>query len=178
MAQGGGPRRRHTAAALGADVAADRLRHVYCVSRYKFNEWELKGVPIRLEIGPRDVAADQAILVRRDTREKQPVLINSLASVTEAVLGEIQTELLSTAKRMLAEHTADVETYEDLADRVAANAGWSLAHWCGGAACEARIKAETKATVRCIPRDLPPESGRCIMCGVTSGGRVVFARAY
>ena len=77
---------------------------------------------------------------------------------------------------MLARHTADVDTYDELALRVA-NAGWSLAHWCGDAVCEARVKAETKATIRCIPRDLAPESGRCIMCGGTSDQRVVFARA-
>jgi prolyl-tRNA synthetase len=106
------------------------------------------------------------------------VPISSLAPVIEALLGEIQAELFDTAKRMLAEHTADVDRYEELALRVAANAGWSLAHWCGDAACEARVKAETKATIRCIPRDLPPESGRCIVCGETSGRRVVFARAY
>ena len=79
---------------------------------------------------------------------------------------------------MLTEHTADVDTYDELAQRVAANAGWSLAHWCGDAACEAQVKAETKATIRCIPRDLPPESGRCIICGGMSDRRVVFARAY
>jgi prolyl-tRNA synthetase len=145
---------------------------------YKFNQWELKGAPLRLEVGPRDVAADQAILVRHDTREKQSVSISSLAPVIESLLGEIQAELFNTAKRMLAAHTAEVDTYDELATRVAANAGWSLAHWCGDAACEARVKAETKATIRCIPRDLPPESGPCIMCGGTSDRRVVFARAY
>jgi prolyl-tRNA synthetase len=145
---------------------------------YKFNEWELKGAPIRLEIGPRDVAVDQAILVRRDTREKQPVPISTLGPVIEALLGEIQADLFSTARRMLAAHTADVDIYEELAGRVAANAGWSLAHWCGDAACEAQVKAETKATIRCIPRDLSSESGRCIVCGGTSDRRVVFARAY
>ena len=66
---------------------------------------------------------------------------------------------------MLAEHTADVDTYDELAAAGRRNAGWSLAHWCGDAACEARVKTETKATIRCIPRDLPPETGRCIVCG-------------
>jgi prolyl-tRNA synthetase len=145
---------------------------------YKFNEWELKGAPIRLEVGPRDVAAGQAILVRRDTREKRPVPIDALAPVVEGLLGEIQAELFTAARRMLDEHTAEVESFEALAARVAANAGWSLAHWCGGAACEAQIKLETKATIRCIPRDLPPETGRCILCGGMSDRRVIFARAY
>jgi prolyl-tRNA synthetase len=145
---------------------------------YKFNEWELKGAPLRLEVGPRDVAADQTTVVRRDTREKQLVLMSSLAQVVEVLLGEIQANLFGAAKRMLAEHTADVNSYDELALRVAANAGWSLAHWCGGVACEAQVKAETKATIRCIPRDLPPETGQCIVCGGMSDRRVVFARAY
>jgi prolyl-tRNA synthetase len=98
--------------------------------------------------------------------------------VVEALLDEIQADLFSTARRMLAEHTADVDTYDELAGRVGTNAGWSLAHWCGGSACEAQVKAETKATIRCIPRDLPLDSGRCIVCGGTSDRRVVFARAY
>jgi prolyl-tRNA synthetase len=145
---------------------------------YKFNEWELKGAPLRLEVGPRDVAADQTTVVRRDTREKQPVPMSSLAPVVETLLGEIQANLFGAAKRMLTEHTTDVNTYDELAQRVAANAGWSLAHWCGGVACEAQVKTETKATIRCIPRDLPPETGRCIVCGGMSDQRVVFARAY
>ncbi len=145
---------------------------------YKFNEWELKGAPLRLEVGPRDVAADQVVVVRRDTRQKQAVSLSALPETIETLLAEIQCGLLDVAKRMLAEHTAEVESYEELGERVAANAGWSLAHWCGDAACEARVKVETKATIRCIPRDLAAELGRCIVCGGTSTRRVIFARAY
>jgi prolyl-tRNA synthetase len=145
---------------------------------FKFNEWELKGVPVRLEIGPRDVATDQAVLVRRDTREKISVPIANLAQAIETLLAGIQENLFRSAKRMLDDHTAAVETYDELAARAAANAGWSLAHWCGDPACETRVKTETKATIRCIPRDLPPEPGRCIVCGGVSEQRVVFARAY
>jgi prolyl-tRNA synthetase len=118
------------------------------------------------------------MVVRRDTRGKQPVSMSSLAQVVETLLGEIQANLFGAAKRMLTEHTTDVNTYDELAQRVAANAGWSLAHWCGDAACEARVKTETKATIRCIPRDIPPETGRCVICGGESDRRVVFARAY
>src|SRR4051794_34557047 len=88
---------------------------------YKFNEWELKGAPLRLEIGPRDVVADQATVVRRDTRDKQPVPISSLAQVVETLLGEIQANLFGAAKQMLTGHTADVDTYDELALRVVAN---------------------------------------------------------
>lgn len=124
------------------------------------------------------MAAEQVVVARRDTREKSAVPLNNLAATVETLLAEIQVDLFTAAKRMLDEHTAEVESYDELAERVAANAGWSLAHWCGDAACEARVKAETKATIRCIPRDLPVEVGRCIACGGVSEQRVIFARAY
>ncbi len=145
---------------------------------YKFNEWELKGAPIRLEVGPRDVAADQAVLVRRDTREKLAVPLAGLAEAVASTLDAIQEGLFAAASRRLAERMAPVERREELVERAAANAGWSLAHWCGGAGCEAAVKAETKATIRCIPHELPAKSGRCIACGRASERRVVFARAY
>jgi prolyl-tRNA synthetase len=145
---------------------------------FKFNEWELKGVPLRLEIGPRDVAAEQAVVVRRDTRAKQPVRLDALAATVTSLLEEMQDALLQAATAMRDAHTVEVDTYAGLAERVATNAGWSLAHWCGSAACEAQVKAETKATIRCIPRDLPPERGACLVCGGVSAQRVIFARAY
>ena len=145
---------------------------------YKFNEWELKGVPLRLEIGPRDVAADQAVVVRRDTREKIEVPLVDLAPAVDGLLVSIQSDLFASAKRVLDGHTAEVETYAELVERVGANAGWSRAHWCGGPACEATVKAETKASIRCIPHDLRAEAGRCVVCGASSERRVVIARAY
>jgi prolyl-tRNA synthetase len=145
---------------------------------FKFNEWELKGVPLRLEIGPRDVAADQAVLVRRDTREKRSVPLTNLASAVGDVLGEIQAGLFTAAKQTMAERTVAVERYEELAERAATNAGWSLAFWCGDAGCEARVKAETKATIRCIPYEQPEAFGPCVVCGGNGEYQVVFARAY
>ncbi len=145
---------------------------------FKFNEWELKGVPLRIEIGPRDVANNQAVVVRRDTRQKLSIGMDDLAMQVPVLLDAIQRDLFTAARRMLDEHTAAVESFQDLADRVAHNAGWSLAHWCGDAACEARIKAETKATSRCIPFEQPEEPGACIVCDRPSGRRVIFARAY
>ncbi|MFT4038291.1 MAG: proline--tRNA ligase [Thermomicrobiales bacterium] len=145
---------------------------------FKFNEWELKGAPLRLEIGPRDVAAGQVTLARRDTREKRAVPAGALAAVVPDLLHEMQRALFTAAAAMRAAHTAEVDAWDDLAARVAANAGWSLVHWCGGAACEARLKAETKATIRCIPRDLPASAGPCIACGGASAQRVIVARAY
>ena len=135
-------------------------------------------MPLRLEIGPRDVAADQAVLVRRDTREKITVSSAELAATVETLLIEIQANLLASASQMLHDNTTEVDSFEELANRVAANAGWSLAHWCGDAACEAKVKAETKATTRCIPFDQDMKSGSCIVCGNPSQQRVIFARAY
>lgn len=145
---------------------------------YKFNEWELKGVPIRIEVGPRDVAANQVIAVRRDTRDKQSVSIEHLEAELPAMLEDIQANLFSKAKSMLDANTVRVDDYATLADRAARNAGWSLAHWCGDSKCEAKVKAETKATTRCIPFEQEAESGACIVCGQPSTGRVIFARAY
>lgn len=145
---------------------------------WKFNEWELKGVPIRLEIGPRDVANRQVTLVRRDTREKQAVPIDELASRVPAILDEIQANLLANARRMLEENTVVVSSYDELKARVEANAGFSLAHWCGSEECEAKVKAETKATIRCIPFDQPAGEGQCLVCGGASSTQVVWARAY
>jgi prolyl-tRNA synthetase len=145
---------------------------------YKFNEWELKGVPLRIEIGPRDAAADQVILVRRDTREKRAVAIAHLPSTIEQQLAAIQADLFTSATREMSEHTAGVSSFDELAARVAANAGWSLVHWCGGDACESRIKDQTKATIRCIPFQRLTEKGQCLVCGRPSPGQVIVARAY
>jgi prolyl-tRNA synthetase len=145
---------------------------------YKFNQWELRGVPLRIEVGPRDVAADQAVLVRRDSRQKQAVPLANLSDAVAAALTSIQVDLLAAAEAMLRQHSSPVDDRGKLAERVAANAGWSFAHWCGQASCEAAIKAETKATIRCIPRDQPLEAGACIVCGQASPQRVIFARAY
>jgi prolyl-tRNA synthetase len=144
----------------------------------KYAEWELKGVPLRIEIGPRDIAADRIVLVRRDTREKQPAGIDRAHEAVEEILAELQERLLVSAQATLAERTVEVDTYSSLRDRVAANAGWSLIHWCGDAGCEAKLKAETKATIRCIPNDARHETGACVICGASSRRRVVAARAY
>jgi prolyl-tRNA synthetase len=145
---------------------------------FKFNEWELKGVPLRLEVGPRDVAADQATIVRRDTRAKQAVPLATLAPTVGSLLTDVQSSLFAAAKQMLSQHLSTVTSYAELAERAATNAGWSLAHWCGDAACEARVKAETKATIRCIPRDQSSDASPCIICGDSSSQQVIFARAY
>ena len=185
------PIRRNEAQRQAVDDAVDRVRallqpvaRVFVDRRedktpgWKFNEWELKGIPIRLEIGPRDVAKDQVTLVRRDTSERQDVRIASLQTAVPAILDEIQQNLYTAAKRMLDENTKFVTTYAELKERVEANAGFNLAYWCGDPACEARIKTETRATIRCIPFQQPGEPGSCILCGGESRVMALFARAY
>ncbi|MBX6754284.1 proline--tRNA ligase [Thermorudis peleae] len=146
---------------------------------WKFNEWDLKGVPIRLEIGPRDVAQDQVTLVRRDILGERITV--PVSQVVEAVLEELnalQQRLYDAAKAMLERYTEDVEQYEQLKERVASNAGFNRAFWCGSAECEARVKAETKATIRCIPFVQPETLGPCIVCGMPGKHQVIWARAY
>lgn len=145
---------------------------------WKFNEWELRGVPIRIEIGPRDVAGEQVVLVRRDTREKESVASAELAEFLPALLNQIQSDMFATATRRLKEHSSVVDTLDQLYERVAANAGFSYAGWCGDEACEARIKAESRATIRCLPFDQPAELGACIVCGQAATAQAVLARAY
>jgi prolyl-tRNA synthetase len=145
---------------------------------YKFNHWELRGVPIRIELGPRDLAANQAMVVERDTGAKTAVPLDQLAEDLPRRLEGIQARLLETARERLAALTVDVDDWETLVERVARNAGWNRAWWCGEAACEERVKGETKATIRCIPFDQPGGAGPCIICGQPATQRVIMARAY
>ncbi|MCM8748107.1 proline--tRNA ligase [Thermomicrobiaceae bacterium CFH 74404] len=146
---------------------------------WKFNDWDLKGVPVRLEIGPRDVAQEQVTLVRRDVLgQRQAVPVSGVGAAIAETLEDVQRSLFASAKRMLDEHTEDVTSYDRLKERVAANAGFSRAFWCGSAECEARVKAETRATIRCIPFDQPERIGACLVCGEAGRYRVIWARAY
>jgi prolyl-tRNA synthetase len=145
---------------------------------YKFNHWELRGVPIRIEIGPRDLEAGQAMLALRDTGEKLTVPLAELASVLPGLLDEMQDRLFAAARERLDALTVDVTDWETLAERVATNSGWNRVWWCGNAACEAHIKGETKATIRCIPFDQPGGEGPCIACGNSATVQAIVARAY
>jgi prolyl-tRNA synthetase len=153
---------------------------------FKFNHWELRGVPIRIELGPRDLAANQAMVVERDTGAKTAVPLDQLAEDFPRRLEAIQARLLDAARERLVALTVDVDDWEALVERVARNAGWNRAWWCGDAACEERVKGETKATIRCIPFDQPNLERRaaelappaCIVCGQAATQRVIMARAY
>ncbi|MFH1077951.1 MAG: proline--tRNA ligase [Patescibacteria group bacterium] len=142
----------------------------------KFFEWEKKGVPMRIEIGPKDLAANQVTVARRDTSEKQALSEESLVDAVTDMLAQIQTNLLERARAFREANTLTVEDYDAFKEKLEGH--FLLAHWCGGAECEAKIKEETKATIRCIPSDRPSEKGACLLCGKTSEGRVIFAKAY
>jgi prolyl-tRNA synthetase len=180
------PERQRVEAALDAALAAlagagVRARADWSEQRsgWKFNEWELKGVPLRLELGPRDVEAGAVTLVRRDTRAKEQVPVAELAARAPALLEEIQANLLARARALLADNTRPVDDYAAFKERVATNAGFNLVRWCGDPACERTIKEETKATSRCLPLGGAPDPGPCLLCGKeATGPRWVFARAY
>ena len=145
---------------------------------WKFAEYELKGVPVRIAIGPRDLENNQVELARRDTKEKFMVPMEGLTETVANLLVTIQTNLLERAKKYRDEHITKVETWEEFMNVLDQKTGFVLAHWDGTAETEDKIKEMTKATIRCIPLDNPLEAGHCILTGNPSIQRVLFARAY
>jgi prolyl-tRNA synthetase len=145
---------------------------------FKFADWEMRGVPLRLEIGPKDIEKDQCVLVRRDTREKAFVPLAGLEDDARARLDAIQRDLLVRARRFMADHTTRAATWDEFRRVMADKRGFIVAGWCGDAACEARIKEETKATIRVIPIEGDARAGTCVRCGGASPRDVYFAQAY
>lgn len=145
---------------------------------FKFNKWELKGVPLRLEIGDRDVAGNTVVLVRRDTGEKLTVGIDKLTSSVTKILTNIQESLFAKHKKFTEDHTYVLDSYDEFKKVMSTTRGFIKAHWCENAECEAQIKTETKATTRCLPLDAPTEEGKCIRCGSPSHHRWIFGLSY
>ena len=146
---------------------------------FKFNEWELKGVPLRIEIGPKDVANNVVTIARRDIpgRDgKSQINFNNLSEQIESYLDAIQESLLKKAEKFRNDHTFEPSDYEEF--KTVVQKGWALSPWCGDPDCEAAIKAETKATIRCIPFDQKKPEGKCIACEKPAEETVIFARAY
>jgi prolyl-tRNA synthetase len=146
---------------------------------FKYNEWEMRGVPIRLELGPRDLAAGTAMMVKRLGEDgKRAVPIDSLPQTMPAILDEFQAYLLARATEFRDDHTRSVEGWAEFAEAV--STGWAVALHCGAPACEEDIKSVTAATPRCIPLDGAAAAGACVRCGAPSayGKRVIFGRAY
>jgi len=153
---------------------------------WKFNEWEMRGVPLRLEIGPRDVAEGEVTLARREGGERITASQEGLAQRLDDLFDDIQKSLFLRAKSFLDENSFELDDYEEFKRVIKEDGGFIYAYWCGSGECEAAIKEDTKATVRCIPFDQAQgrpfrqkgEVGRCIRCGEEAGEQALFARAY
>jgi prolyl-tRNA synthetase len=144
---------------------------------WKFAEWELRGVPLRLEIGPKDIEKQQVLIARRDTREKLAVPMDGLASQIRGLLDEVQGSLLDRARAFRIEHTQHAADYESFKQAMEGRPGFVIAQWCGTAECEAQIKADTQATIRNIPFD-GSVSGSCVRCDNPATAQAWFAKAY
>jgi prolyl-tRNA synthetase len=147
-------------------------------SGFKFAEYELKGVPVRLALGPRDMAAGTIELARRDTLTKEIVPQEGLADRVAALMDEIQNSIFNKALTYRDSHITRVDTWDDFVRTLDEKGGFVSAHWDGTTETEAAIKDSTKATIRCIPLDTPDEEGSCILTGKPSHRRVLFARSY
>ena len=145
---------------------------------WKFAEYELKGVPVRLALGPRDLENGTVEIARRDTLEKSVVNLDGIENYIENLLDEIQKSIYQKAFDYRETHTTKVDTYDDFKDVLMNKGGFVLAHWDGTSETEEKIKAETKATIRCLPLEYEEESGFCIYSGNPSKRRVLFALAY
>jgi prolyl-tRNA synthetase len=145
---------------------------------WKFNEWEMKGVPLRIELGPRDLESGQAVLARRDTGEKVTAPLAGLGEKVAALLVEIQANMLEKARRFREEHTSRTDDYGEFKRIIEEKRGLVVSHWCGDSECELAVKEETKATIRCLPFRQEGPPGGCLRCGSQSGTVAYFARAY
>jgi prolyl-tRNA synthetase len=146
---------------------------------WKFNEWEMRGVPLRLEIGPKDLAKSQVVLVRRDTREKAFVPMEGLTARVEELLVTIQQALFDRAVAFRADHTTTTASYDEFKQTMDGRPGFVVAPWCGSATCETEIKAETQATIRNVPfASEVPAGAVCIKCDDLATASAWFAKSY
>jgi prolyl-tRNA synthetase len=146
---------------------------------FKFNDWEMRGVPLRLELGPKDVAKGSVVLARRDRPGKEGKVFAAQQGIAAAVaqlLEEIQKSLYDRALTFRKANTVEPGDYGEF--KVAVEKGFAFSWWCGGSGCEAKIKEETKATMRCIPLEQPGGAGNCIYCDKAANEKAIFARAY
>jgi len=170
-------------AALVADMRKAEIRvHVDDDEKaspgFKFNEWEMRGVPMRVEIGPKDIEKDQAVVAIRHSGAKHFIKLGDLVSFLSEQVITVQDELFQRALDFREENTHTVDNWADFKDVLEHKGGFIKAYWNGSEEVEAKIKAETKATIRCIPFDQPTESGKCVYSGEESSQLVIFAKAY
>jgi prolyl-tRNA synthetase len=145
---------------------------------FKFAEWELKGVPVRIAIGPKDLENGTYEVARRDILTKETVSKDGIENFVKNMLAQIQEDLFQKAVDYRTEHTTEVNDFEEFKDVLESKGGFVLAHWDGTIATEEKIKDLTKATIRCIPFDKIKQAGSCVFTGAPSVGRVLFAKAY
>ncbi|MBQ7246697.1 MAG: proline--tRNA ligase [Lachnospiraceae bacterium] len=145
---------------------------------WKFSEQEIRGIPLRVEIGPKDIEAGRAVLVRRDTREKREVAIESAAAEAAVMMEQMQADMLERAKAHLAAHISEARTYDEFKDAVANKPGFVKAMWCGDLECEMKIKEDTTATSRCMPFEQEQISPVCVCCGKPARKLVYWGKAY
>ena len=145
---------------------------------WKFSEQEMKGIPVRIEIGPKDIEANQAVIVRRDTREKIVAAIPELAAKVGEVLTTMQSDMLERARKHRDSHTYDATTYEEFVKTINEKPGFVRAMWCGDQACEDKIKEDTTATSRCMPFKQDHIADTCVCCGKPAKALVYWGKAY
>ena len=145
---------------------------------FKFAEWELKGVPVRIAIGPKDLENGTFEVARRDTLTKEIIAKDVAVTYISDLLDQIQKDLFDRAFEFRNSHITEVNSFEEFKDVLENKTGFISAHWDGTPETEEKIKDLTKATIRCIPFNRQPEEGKCIYSGRPSAGRVVFAKAY
>lgn len=145
---------------------------------WKYADWEMRGVPLRCEIGPKDIEKKQVVLVRRDSREKKFVPVESLAQTARDLLDDIQKTLFRRAQEYREQNTTDVDNFDVFQEMMERRPGFLRSFWCGSAECEAGIKEKTSATIRVIPFSADGETGVCLYCKGEATQRVLFAKAY
>jgi prolyl-tRNA synthetase len=144
----------------------------------KHYDWERRGTPVRIEYGPRDAKAGTCVLVRRDVKGKNPAPVAGLGKAVASLLGTIQSEMLERARKWRDERTYSCDDYARFQAEIESKPGFYDMRWCESPDCEAKVKDETKATIRCIPLDAPKDAGPCVVCGRPAAKRVIWARAY
>jgi prolyl-tRNA synthetase len=163
-----------TAAGIRVRLDADESQ----TPGWKFSEYEMRGVPLRLEIGPKDIEKNAVFAARRDTREKQSLPMDGLADRIHGLLDDIQAGLLAKARAFREEHTSRTASYDEFKQIMEGRPGFVVSPWCESAQCEAEIKAETQATVRNIPFGQNTPTEPCIKCGKPAQVYAWFAKAY
>ena len=145
---------------------------------WKFSEQEMRGIPVRIELGPKDIEANQCVVVRRDTREKQIVSLDEIETKLGEILETMQKEMLERAREHRDSHTYVAKNYEEFKDTIGNKPGFVKAMWCGEEACENQIKEETTATSRCIPFKQETLADTCVCCGKPAKHMVYWGKAY